>query len=144
MFGRLLEAMDRADVRDDPRLRTTRQRLAHRQVVDDLVASWVSGRDATDALAALEAAEVPSALVMSVRDLFEDEHVRARGNIISMATAVAGALAMPGVVPKLTVTPGEVRTPGPLAPGQDNDEIYGERLGLGSAELARLRGRGII
>ncbi len=144
MFGRLLGAMDRADLGNDPRLATTRQRLAHRQLVDDLVATWVGARDAEDALATLAAAEVPSSLVMSVRDLFEDAHVRARGNIVSMATAVAGALAMPGVVPRLTVTPGEVRTPGPVTPGQDNEEIYGERLGLGSADLARLRGRGII
>jgi crotonobetainyl-CoA:carnitine CoA-transferase CaiB-like acyl-CoA transferase len=144
MFGRLLGAMDRADLRDDPRLVSTRQRLAHRQLVDDLVATWVAERTAEDVLAALAAAEVPSSLVMSVRDLFEDEHVRARGNIISMATEVAGALAMPGVVPRLTLTPGEVRAPGPITPGQDNEEIYGERLGLDGAELARLRGRGII
>lgn len=144
MFGRLLEAMDRADLRDDPRLTTTRQRLAHRQLVDDLVAAWVGARDAEDALATLAAAEVPSALVMSVRDLFEDAHVRSRGNIISLATTVAGALAMPGVVPRLTLTPGEVRAPGPVTPGQDNEEIYGERLGLDREDLARLRGRGII
>jgi len=144
MFGRLLGAMDRADLRDDPRLVSTRQRLAHRQLVDDLVATWVGERTAKDVLAALAAAEVPSSLVMSVRDLFEDEHVRARGNIISMATEVAGALAMPGVVPRLTLTPGEVHAPGPITPGEDNEKIYGERLGLDSAELARLRGRGII
>src|SRR5262244_972677 len=120
MFGRLLDAMNRADLRDDPRLGTTRQRLAHRQLVDDLVATWVGQRTAEDVLTPLAAAEVPSALVMSVRDLFEDAHVRARGNIMSMATALAGALVMPGVVPKLTLTPGEVRTPGPLTPGQDN------------------------
>jgi len=144
MFGRLLGAMDRADLRDDPRLVSTRQRLAHRQLVDDLVATWVGERTAEDVLAALAAAEVPSSLVMSVRDLFEDEHVRARGNIISMATEVAGALAMPGVVPRLTLTPGEVHAPGPITPGEDNEKIYGERLGLDSAELARLRGRGII
>src|SRR5437762_1184122 len=141
MFGRLLGAMDRADLRDDPRLVSTRQRLAYRQLVDDLVATWVGERTAKDVLAALAAAEVPSSLVMSVRDLFEDEHVRARGNIISMATEVAGALAMPGVVPRLTLTPGEVRAPGPITPGGDNGEIYGERLGLVSSELCRPRGR---
>src|SRR5947199_4959221 len=79
MFGRLLGAMDRADLRDDPRLVSTRQRLAHRQLVDGLLATWVAERTAEDVLAALAAAEVPSSLVMSVRDLFEDEHVRARG-----------------------------------------------------------------
>ena len=144
MFGRLLEAMGRDDLGHDPRLTTTRQRLAHRQFVDDLVATWVGAHDAPAALAALQTAEVPSSLVMSVADLFEDAHVRARGNIMSMATALASTLAMPGVVPRLTLTPGDVRTPGPLTPGADNEEIYGQRLGLDSAELARLRGRGVI
>jgi len=144
MFGRLLEAMGRDDLGHDPRLTTTRQRLAHRQFVDDLVATWVGAHDAPAALAALQTAEVPSSLVMSVADLFEDAHVRARGNIVSMATALASTLAMPGVVPRLTLTPGDVRTPGPLTPGADNEEIYGQRLGLDSAELARLRGRGVI
>jgi formyl-CoA transferase len=87
---------------------------------------------------------VPSSLVMSVRDLFEDAQVTARGNIVSMASPLVRALAMPGVVPRLTLTPGTVRHAGPTTAGQDNEEIYGGWLGLSSTELARLRERKVI
>ena len=144
MFARLLSAMGRTDLAGDPRMTTTPARLAHRAVVDDLVAGWVAARDASEALAALEAAEVPSALVASVRDLFEDAHVRARENIVSIALPLLGRLAMPGVVPRLTLTPGRIDAAGPSRPGEHNEEIYGERLGLSREALARLAERGVI
>lgn len=144
MFGRLLRALGRPDLADDPRMTTAAARLAHREAVDQLVAEWVGARDAEVTLAALAQEEVPSSLVMSVRDLFEDAQVRARENIVSIVAPMIGALAMPGVVPRLTETPGEIRHAGPAEPGQDNEEIYGERLGLSRAQLARLRERGII
>jgi formyl-CoA transferase len=123
---------------------TTAARLANREAVDALVAAFVGERDAEAVLAALAAEEVPSSLVMSVRDLFEDAQVRARGNILEIATPLLEKLAMPGVVPRLTETPGTVQHPGPMQPGQDNEEIYGSRLGLSTAELARLREKKII
>jgi formyl-CoA transferase len=144
MFTRLLEALGRQELATDPRMATSRARLAHRDEVDGLVADWVGARDAESALAALAAEEVPSSLVKSVRDLFDDAQVRARENIVSIAAPLLGALAMPGVVPRLTLTPGTVRHAGPTTPGQDNEEIYGGRLGLSTAEIARLRERKVI
>src|SRR3989442_9186098 len=75
MFARLLRALGRADLAADARMATTAARIAHRDEVDALVAGWVGARDADAALAALAAEEVPSSLVMSVRDLFEDAQV---------------------------------------------------------------------
>jgi crotonobetainyl-CoA:carnitine CoA-transferase CaiB-like acyl-CoA transferase len=144
MFARLLGALDRRDLEGDPRLATTPARLANRALVNDLVGGWVAGRDAHEALAVLDAAEVPASLVASVRDLFEDAQVRERGNILSVALPLLGTLTMPGVVPRLTATPGRVDHAGPVTPGEHNEEIYGGRLGISSAELARLRARGII
>jgi crotonobetainyl-CoA:carnitine CoA-transferase CaiB-like acyl-CoA transferase len=144
MFARLLQAMERTDLAGDPRMTTTPARLAHRALVDELVAGWVAARGASDALAALEAAEVPSSLVASVRDLFEDAHVRARENIVSVALPLLGRLAMPGVVPRLTLTPGRIDAAGPARPGEHNEEIYGGRLGLSREALARLAERGVI
>jgi crotonobetainyl-CoA:carnitine CoA-transferase CaiB-like acyl-CoA transferase len=144
MFARLLQAMGRTDLAGDPRMTTTPARLAHRALVDELVAGWVGARDASDALAALEGAEVPSSLVASVRDLFEDAHVRARENIVSVALPLLGRLAMPGVVPRLTLTPGRIDAAGPARPGEHNEEIYGGRLGLSREALARLAERGVI
>ena len=144
MFARLLRALGRNDLASDARMATTAARLAHREQVDALVAEWVGARDAEAALAALAAEEVPSSLVKSVRDLFEDPQVRERDNILSIAAPLLGALSMPGVVPRLTLTPGTVRHAGPPTPGHDNEEIYGSRLGLSTAELARLREKNVI
>src|SRR3989442_92313 len=144
MFIRLLQAMGRPDLTGDPRMATTPARLEHRTVVDELVGAWVAERDAAKALAALEAAEVPSALVASVRDLFEDAHVRARGNIVSVALPLLGQIAMPGVVPRLSRTPGQIEGAGPSRPGEHNEEIYGGKLGLSNAEMTGLRERGVI
>jgi crotonobetainyl-CoA:carnitine CoA-transferase CaiB-like acyl-CoA transferase len=144
MFLRLLSAMGRGDLAADPRVATMPARLEHRELVDGLVAVWVAERDAVHALEALAAAEVPSSPVMSVRDLFEDPHVSARSNILSVAAGALGVLAMPAVVPSLSATPGQVRWAGPAMPGEHNEEIYGGRLGLTRAELDRLRERGVI
>ena len=92
----------------------------------------------------LGAAEVPGSLVYSVRDLFEDPHVRARENIVARPSPLGGLLHVAGVVPKLSRSPGAVGGLGPLRPGQDNEAVYGERLGLDAAALADLRARGVI
>jgi len=144
MFARLLRAMDRPDLAGDARVTTTPARLGNRALVDGLVAGWVGERDAGEALAALEAADVPSSLVASVRDLFEDAHVRARENIVSAVLPLLGRISMPGVVPRLTATPGRIESAGPSTPGEHNEEIYCGRLGLSAAELTGLHERGVI
>src|SRR5437762_3359565 len=122
MFARLLQALGRPELEGDPRMASVRARLAHREAVDELVAAWVAAREAAEALRALEAAEVPSSLVASVRDLFEDPQVRARENILRLVVPLVGALAMPGVVPRLTRTPGRVERAGPTTLGEHNEE----------------------
>src|SRR5438105_1247154 len=144
MFARLLQAMDRPDLAGDARVTTTPARVGNRALVDGLVAGWVGERDAGEALAALEAADVPSSLVASVRDLFEDAHVRARENIVSAVLPLLGRISMPGVVPRLTATPGRIESAGPSTPGEHNEEIYCGRLGLSAAELTGLHERGVI
>jgi formyl-CoA transferase len=121
-----------------------RERLAGRAELDGLVQAWVRGRDATEALAALDAAEVPCALVNSVRDLFEDPQVKARENIVAVPEPGLGTVHMPGVVPRLTGTPGAIRHPGVREPGRDNEEIYLGRLGLERGEYIRLRAAGVV
>jgi crotonobetainyl-CoA:carnitine CoA-transferase CaiB-like acyl-CoA transferase len=143
MFERLaVKAMGAPELVE--RYPTMSARLRHREDVDAAVARWVGALDAAAALAQLDAAEVPCSRVASIRDIFEDAHVRARGNVLEVPSPLGGVLHMAGVVPRLTVTPGAVRHAGPLAVGQDNEEVYGDRLGLGRDELAALRSRGVI
>jgi crotonobetainyl-CoA:carnitine CoA-transferase CaiB-like acyl-CoA transferase len=143
MFERLVTgAMKRPELLGD--FASVGARLKRRVELDALVQGWVGDHDAADALARLEAAEVPSAPVNSVRDLFTDPHIAARENILDVTTTLGTLVRMAGIVPKLSATPGRVDTLGPQVPGAHNEEIYGERLGLGREALADLRARGVI
>ncbi len=142
MFDRLLRAMERPDLGE--RYATMAERLRLREELDGLIQQWVGGRDAGEALGRLEAAEVPSSLVYSVRDLFEDPHLKARENIVAVPNPLGGLLHMVGVVPRLSLTPGSIRSAGPLSPGASNNEIYRGRLGLSAEELAALQEDGVI
>ena len=142
MFARLARAMGTPDL--VARFPGVRDRLAGRAELDGLVQAWVGARDAAEALAALDAAEVPCALVNSVRDLFEDPQLKARENIVAVPEPGLGTVHMSGVVPRLTGTPGTIRHAGPREVGADNEEIYLGRLGLERAEYDRLRAGGVV
>ena len=143
MFERLVTgAMKRPELLAD--FATVGARLKRRVELDALVQGWVGDHDAADALARLEAAEVPSSPVNSVRDLFADPHIAARENILAVTSPLGTLVRMAGIVPKLSATPGRVDALGPQEPGAHNEEIYGERLGLGRDALADLRARGVI
>jgi formyl-CoA transferase len=142
MFARLARALGTPDL--VARFPGVRDRLAGRAELDGLVQAWVGARDAAEALAVLDAAEVPCALVNSVRDLFADPQLKARENIVAVPEPGLGTVHMPGVVPRLTGTPGTIRHAGPRGVGADNEEIYLGRLGLERAEYNRLRAGGVV
>jgi crotonobetainyl-CoA:carnitine CoA-transferase CaiB-like acyl-CoA transferase len=142
MFGRLAAAMGTPDLVE--RFPGMQDRLARRAELDGLVQTWVGARDAAQVLTTLDAAEVPCSLVNSVRDLFEDPQVKARENIVAVSEPGLGKVHMPGVVPRLTGTPGAIRHAGVREPGRDNEEIYLGRLGLERAEYDRLRAARVI
>jgi succinyl-CoA:(S)-malate CoA-transferase subunit B len=123
---------------------TMKDRIARRVELDGLVQDWVGARTADAALAALDAAEVPCGPVNSVRDLFGDPQVKARENIVEFPSPLGGMLAMAGIVPKLSATPGTIASAGPVAVGAHNEEIYCGRLGLTTDDLSALRDNGIV
>jgi len=143
MFERLVaDAMGRRELLQE--FPTMKERIARRGELDGIVQDWVGTRTARETLAALDAAEVPCGPVNSVRDLFDDPQVKARNDIVEFPSPLGGMLAMAGIVPKLSATPGTVESTGPVEVGQHNDEIYGGRLGLTRDDLAALRDKGII
>jgi succinyl-CoA:(S)-malate CoA-transferase subunit B len=143
MFARLVrDAMGRPELLAE--FATAGERIRRRDEVDGIVGQWVAQFPARDALARLDAAEVPCALVNSVRDLFGDPQVRARENIVGVPSPLGGLLHMAGIVPKLSATPGAIDHVGPLAVGAHNEEIYCGRLGLTRDDLAALRARGVV
>jgi succinyl-CoA:(S)-malate CoA-transferase subunit A len=137
MFARLAELMGDSDLARTDRFGYVRQRLAHRDEVDALVSAWIGSRTADEVVAACTKAGVPCAPVNSIADIFEDEHVRARENLIAVPDTSGRTFVLPNTVPRLSHTPGRIDGVGPNL-GNANDEIYGGVLGLSDAERARL------
>jgi crotonobetainyl-CoA:carnitine CoA-transferase CaiB-like acyl-CoA transferase len=143
MFERLaVDAMKQPELRAE--FSTMERRLGRREELDARVQAWVGSLEAAAALERLDAASVPCSRVNSVKDIFEDEHMRARDNLIPVAGPDGATVWMPGIVPKLSRTPGRVERAGPATPGADNEAVYCGRLGLTRDDLAALAGRGVI
>ncbi|HEY2996020.1 MAG TPA: CoA transferase [Methylomirabilota bacterium] len=142
MFERLAAAMGRPELAAE--FPTMAARLKARADLDAIVQTWVGAAEAADVLARLDAAEVPCGPVASVRDLFDDPHVRARENIVSAPSPLGGLLSMVGVVPRLSASPGAIDAIGPVAVGAHNEEIYCGRLGLSREDLRALAAQGVV
>lgn len=141
-FRRLARLMGREDMTHDPRYATNRARVERREEVDAIVAGWFAGHDAGDIQAVCDENGVPVSPVNSIADIFEDKHFAAREMLPEIEHTTLGKIAVPGIVPKFSRTPGELRHAGPGL-GQHNEEVYGG-LGLSEKEMARLREEGVI
>ncbi|GAB2601177.1 succinyl-CoA--D-citramalate CoA-transferase [Paractinoplanes abujensis] len=143
VFGRLAAAMKQPGLAQDPRYATHSARGAAMAELDNLIAEWTSTVGAEDLLATLHENGVPAGRIFRAKDMFADPHFAAREAIVNVPHPDFGELPMQNATPKLSVTPGSVRTAGP-ALGEHNDEVYGGLLGLDETERARLRTAKII
>ncbi|MQB01058.1 MAG: CoA transferase [Actinobacteria bacterium] len=142
VFRRLAEVMGQPHLATDPRFATHAARGENQAELDRLIGAWTAGRKSADLLEDLARAGVPAGRIYTARDLLADPHVLSRQAIVHLAHPEFGTIAMQGVAPRLSETPGSVRWPGP-ALGGHNDEIYGA-LGLDAGELTRLRDQGVL
>jgi crotonobetainyl-CoA:carnitine CoA-transferase CaiB-like acyl-CoA transferase len=140
---RCFAAIGRPELIEDPRFATAKDRVAHVEEVDSIVADWVADRTREEALSTLVDAGVAAAAVMDVRDLFEDPHVEARDMIPRVEHKQLGSVRMHGVVPRLSGSPGAIRSPGPEV-GEHTDEVLRELLDISDERLAQLRADQII
>ncbi|MFC5835238.1 CaiB/BaiF CoA transferase family protein [Nonomuraea insulae] len=143
VFARLARVMDRPDLAADARYATHGARGEHMAELDELIAAWTAGFPAEDLLRTLHEGGVPAGRIYTAADMFADPHFAAREAIVRVSHPEFGELAMHNVMPKLSATPGAVRSAGP-ALGQHNDEVYRGLLGLTSEELSDLAGKGVI
>ena len=112
-------------------------------ILDDIIAGWTATLGTRELLEKLERAGVPSGLIYRAADMLDDPHFAAREAIVSTPHPQFGQLRMQNVAPRLSATPGSIRTPAP-ALGQHNEEIYGGLLGLDAAAIETLRSRSVI
>jgi crotonobetainyl-CoA:carnitine CoA-transferase CaiB-like acyl-CoA transferase len=143
LFGRLMRAIGRDDLAGDPRLRRDDGRSAHMSEIDGAIEAWTRQRGHDEALAQLEAAEVPCGPILSIADIATDPHYLARGMFVPMTLPDGTVVRMPKVVPELSRTPPASREVGPDL-GAHNHEVYGGLLGMSASELDELRARGVI
>ncbi|HZD19930.1 MAG TPA: CaiB/BaiF CoA-transferase family protein [Burkholderiales bacterium] len=137
LYRRLMSAIGRADLRDDPALARNDGRAAQMQRIDEAIAEWTRGRTQSEVLAAMAAAEVPAGRIYTAADIAADPHYLARGMIEKITAADGEPLKVPGVIPKLSRTPGALRTPAPRL-GEHTDEVLRE-IGYSEADISRLR-----
>jgi formyl-CoA transferase len=144
VFRRLCEAMGRPELADDERFSTHLARGDHQEEIEGIVAAWAKERDASEIDRVLNDAGVICGPIYTIADIFEDEHVRARGMLVEHEDPEFGTYLGPGIVPKFSETPGEVRWSATWEHGSHNAEIFGELLGLSDKELAELREEGVV
>jgi formyl-CoA transferase len=142
IFRRLMEAIGRGDLAGAPDLANNVGRVARVAEIDAAIEQWTTTRTVGDVLAAMAAARVPAGKVYTAKDLAEDPHYRAREMIVSQTTRDGWTLEVPGVVPKLSATPGTLRSPAPRL-GEDTEAVLRE-AGLDEQAIAALRARGVI
>jgi formyl-CoA transferase len=142
IFRRLMEAIGRSDLANAPDLAGNVGRVARVAEIDGAIEAWTSTRTVADVLAAMAAARVPAGKVYTAKDIHEDPHYRAREMIVRQVTRDGWSLDVPGVVPKLSGTPGTLRSPAPRL-GEDTEAVLRE-LGLGDAAIAELRANGVL
>ncbi|MEJ7670020.1 MAG: CoA transferase [Casimicrobiaceae bacterium] len=142
IFKRLAKAMGRADLADDPSLAHNDGRAARQQWLDDEIEAWTSARSPKEVLMAMEDAEVPASKIYTIADIAADPHYAARAMIRQIALADGLTLNVPGVVPKLSATPGGFEGGGP-ALGQHTDEVL-RSLGYDEIAITDLHTRKIV
>ena len=142
IFKRLMQAIDRSDLAAAPDLASNAGRVARVAEIDAAIGHWTRPLPLAEVLATLATARVPAGKVYTAQDIFEDPHYRARDMIVRQLTRDGHTLDVPGVVPKLSATPGTLRSPAPHL-GGDTDSVLGE-MGLSAADIAVLRGKGIV
>ena len=143
IFRRLAVAMGEPDLGTDARYATHGARGRHQDELDARIAAWTARHSLDHLVTLLESHGVPAGPVNDAAGVVADAHLREREAVIEVETADFGTLAMQGVAPRLSETPGGVAWAGP-ALGEHTDAVLGDRLGLGAAEIAGLRARGVI
>jgi crotonobetainyl-CoA:carnitine CoA-transferase CaiB-like acyl-CoA transferase len=142
LYRRLMSAIGREDLRDDPALAKNDGRAAQMERIDEAIAAWTLKRTQSEVLQAMEQAEVPAGRIYSAADIAADPHYAARGMLLDSVAGDGEPLRQPGVVPKLSATPGAIRRAAPKL-GEHTDEVLRE-AGYAQAEIEALRAKGIV
>ena len=143
IYVRLMTAIGRDDLANDPRLAGNPGRVTHQKLIDGAIAAWADKLTSAEVIQIMEAADVPVGAIFNIADAFDDPHYQARGMFEHVAVPTQDQpLAIPAILPKLTGTPGSTEWPGGEV-GSHTDELL-QSLGLNAERIAYLRENGIV
>jgi formyl-CoA transferase len=144
VFGRLCEAMGQPTWPKDERFFNHQSRGANQKLLDGLIEAWTSTLTTKEVLALMDKFGVPAGLIYRAPDMLEDPHFKAREAIVTTQHPYFGELKMQNVAPKLSESPGGIRSAAPTELGEHNEEVYARLLGFDAARLAQLRASKVI
>jgi crotonobetainyl-CoA:carnitine CoA-transferase CaiB-like acyl-CoA transferase len=139
VFGRLCKAMGRPELANDERYATHIARAKHLRELDDIIADWTRTLTVEQLEALMIEHSVPAGKIYRAPEMLEDPHFAAREALVEVDSPRWGRFRMQNSFPKFSATPSGIRSLAPSEIGQHNDEIYGDLLGLDTAEIARLK-----
>jgi len=142
LYRRLMTAIGRADLRDDPALARNDGRAKQMERIDEAISIWTLKRNQQQVLEEMEKAEVPAGRIYSAADIAADPHFAARGMLHEIVANDGEKLKVPGIIPKLSATPGEIRTAAPRL-GEHTDEVLAG-IGFSDVRIEEFRKKQII
>jgi formyl-CoA transferase len=142
IFKRLMTAIGREDLGADPSLGSNAGRVKRVEELDAAIGAWTARLSVVEVLEALDAAAVPAGRIYTIEDIASDPHYLARGMLAEVQMNDGTLLKVPGMVPKLSRTPGAHRRNAPHL-GQDTDAVLTE-LGISAEQIQAMRQRGIV
>ncbi len=142
IFKRLMTALGRPDIADDPRFASNAGRAGHAELLDGIIGAWCARHDAASVLETLQAASVPHGRIYSIADIAADPQYQAREMLLDAQLADGAAIRMPGIVPKLSASPGRVEWLGPEL-GQHTREVLLAN-GFDAEQIDKLASLGVI
>ncbi|TAL57073.1 CaiB/BaiF CoA-transferase family protein [Pandoraea sp.] len=143
VFKRLAAVMQRPGLADDARFASNLARSEHSEALDALIGTWTLTHNLSELEQVLAAANVPATRIFTMRDIFSDPHFKARDMLVDVPDEQLGKVTMAGVVPRLSDTPGVLRTSGGEI-GRDTRQVLTDLAGLSAEEIEQLRDRGVI
>jgi formyl-CoA transferase len=142
IFKRLMATIGRGELGSDPALADNAGRVARVEEIDAAIGQWTAALTVDEVLTALDKVSVPAGRIYTVADIAADPHYQARGMLDEVRMDDGSLLAVPGIVPKLSRTPGGHRRNAPQI-GQDTDAVLSE-MGLSPAQIQALKDKGIV
>ena len=142
IFRRLMRCIGRDELAIDPDLQVNAGRVKRVAEIDEAIEQWTRSRDVESVLAAMDSAKVPAGRVYTIADIARDPQYRARDMILRQPAYDGADVAVPGIVPKLAATPGQLRQRAPRL-GEHTVPVLAA-LGIPAEQIDALRARGVI